>query len=149
MCEFDATEDVSDTFIRIAIVELGDTSTPEYVAEPQKAAGCLGNLHGQQCLAVLAEFGSLGHVTQAVEVDIGTTFDGDDSDVLNVLNIQPVWPFSLNEDWNLITRTIVPVISAPSPADDQINGVGDTSFTGWFSPSTPVHNITWGIGPVG
>ena len=77
-----------------------------------------------------------------------TTFDGDDSDVLNVLNIQPVWPFALNEDWNLITRTIVPVISAPSPADDQINGVGDTSFTGWFSPSTPVHNITWGIGPV-
>jgi hypothetical protein len=32
------------------------------------------------------------------------------------LNIQPVVPFTLNEDWNLITRTIVPVINAESPA---------------------------------
>jgi hypothetical protein len=36
---------------------------------------------------------------------------GDDTQ--NVLNIQPVWPFKLNERWNLITRTIVPVISQP------------------------------------
>ena len=31
----------------------------------------------------------------------------------NILNIQPVLPFDLTEDWNLITRTIVPVISQP------------------------------------
>lgn len=28
------------------------------------------------------------------------------------LNVQPVIPFSINRDWNLITRTIVPVIQA-------------------------------------
>ena len=28
----------------------------------------------------------------------------------NVLNIQPVWPFQLTEDWNLITRTIAPIV---------------------------------------
>ena len=36
----------------------------------------------------------------------------------NVLNIQPVIPVSINADWNIITRTILPVISMPalSPA---------------------------------
>lgn len=29
-----------------------------------------------------------------------------------VLNIQPVVPFKLSEDWNLITRYIVPVVSS-------------------------------------
>ena len=28
----------------------------------------------------------------------------------SVLNIQPIAPFSLGEDWNLITRTIVPLV---------------------------------------
>ena len=37
----------------------------------------------------------------------------------NVLNIQPVLPFELNDDWNLITRTIIPVISQPGFAPGQ------------------------------
>ena len=39
----------------------------------------------------------------------------------NILNIQPVLPFELNEDWNLITRTIFPVVSQPAftPAQDR------------------------------
>ena len=40
-------------------------------------------------------------------------------------NIQPVVPFSLNDDWNLVTRTIVPVIYAESPV------VGGSSNDGW------------------
>jgi len=44
-----------------------------------------------------------------------TTFEfGPREKTLNVLNIQPVWPFELNEDWNLITRTIVPVVRSPA-----------------------------------
>ncbi len=39
-----------------------------------------------------------------------TTFGGNDGDYVNVLNIQPVWPFHISEDWNLITRTIIPVV---------------------------------------
>ena len=31
----------------------------------------------------------------------------------NVLNIQPVYPVHLNQDWNLITRPILPVIYQP------------------------------------
>ena len=38
---------------------------------------------------------------------------GPDDETLNTLNIQPVWPFKISEDWNLITRTILPVVSQP------------------------------------
>jgi len=57
----------------------------------------------------------------------------------NILNIQPVWPFSVGENWNLITRTIIPVTSQPAtlPGQDRKNGLGDTTFTGFFSPKTP------------
>jgi hypothetical protein len=67
----------------------------------------------------------------------------------NILNIQPVWPFSLTEEWNLITRTIVPVISQPElfQGDDRENGLGDTTFTAFFSPANPGKWI-WGAGPV-
>ena len=41
-----------------------------------------------------------------------------------VLNVQPVIPLHLNADWNLITRTIVPIINQPSlfPGPDSISG---------------------------
>jgi len=67
----------------------------------------------------------------------------------NVLNIQPVIPVAINKDWNLITRTILPVISMPklSPSDDRENGLGDTTFTAFLSPAQP-HGLIWGLGPV-
>ena len=75
---------------------------------------------------------------------------GPNEQTQNVLNIQPVWPFEINDDWNFITRTIVPVISQPSiltpPEEGRVNGVGDTLFTGFISP-TDSGNITWGVGP--
>ncbi len=64
------------------------------------------------------------------------------------MNIQPVWPFDLNDDWNLITRTIVPVISQPAstPAQDREFGLGDTVFTAFLSPKDSGEWI-WGVGP--
>ncbi len=66
----------------------------------------------------------------------------------NVLNIQPVWPFSLNEDWNLITRTIVPVVSQPGlfSGQDRETGLGDTVFTAFLSPAG-AGKLIWGAGP--
>jgi hypothetical protein len=60
---------------------------------------------------------------------------GPEEKTQNILNIQPVWPFSLTEEWNVITRTIVPVISQPElfPGDDRENGLGDTTFTAFLS----------------
>ncbi len=67
----------------------------------------------------------------------------------NTLNIQPVWPVTLNESWNLITRTIVPVISQPArfPGEDREDGLGDTTFTAFFSPRDSGKWV-WGVGPV-
>ena len=69
----------------------------------------------------------------------------------NVLNIQPVIPLSLNEKWNLITRTIFPIVSQPSFARGQNreDGIGDTTISGFFSPKLPAFgHLVWGVGPV-
>jgi|APFre7841882630_1041343.scaffolds.fasta_scaffold23834_2 hypothetical protein len=65
----------------------------------------------------------------------------------NILNIQPVIPVSVNEEWNIITRTIVPVIWNPAFSTDgeRINGVGDIQFSAFLSPAKPGAWI-WGAG---
>ncbi|GAB4343859.1 MAG: hypothetical protein Kow0099_22690 [Candidatus Abyssubacteria bacterium] len=77
-----------------------------------------------------------------------------------ILNIQPVIPISLNEDWNVITRTIIPVVSEPAflhddvpglpsyiPDDDRTTGLSDIQFTAFLSPAKS-GKLIWGIGPV-
>ena len=77
-----------------------------------------------------------------------TTFGyGPYSRVQNILNIQPVLPFSLGENVNLINRIILPVITQPSfAADESSTGTGDLNWSAWLSPSQG-GKITWGIGP--
>jgi opacity protein-like surface antigen len=54
-----------------------------------------------------------------------------------VLNIQPVVPLHISADWNLISRTIVPVVSQPHPMlDSNTNGIGDCSSR----PCTQAHS---------
>lgn len=67
----------------------------------------------------------------------------------NVLNIQPVIPIELNADWNIITRTVIPVISEPGyfPGQDRTNGVGDIQFSAVLSP-VKSSGFIWGVGPV-
>ena len=74
---------------------------------------------------------------------------GPGDDVLYVLNVQPVIPISITEDWNVITRTIVPIIHQPGLADGQSsdNGIGDLQFTAFLSPAEST-GLIWGAGPV-
>lgn len=73
---------------------------------------------------------------------------GPEEETQNILNIQPVWPFSVGKDWNVITRTILPVISQPAfnPGQSRENGIGDLSFTAFLSPKDSGKWI-WGVGP--
>jgi len=66
------------------------------------------------------------------------------------LNIQPVIPISISTDWNLITRTIVPVVYAESPIPGGPNkgGLGDTTQSLFLSPKAPVGGWIVGAGPV-
>jgi hypothetical protein len=65
-----------------------------------------------------------------------------------LLNFQPVMPFSLNDDWNLIARVIVPVISQPPlvPGGQPTFGIGDFVTSFFLSPAKPSAFI-WGVGP--
>lgn len=73
---------------------------------------------------------------------------GSDDDVQNILNIQPVIPVKLNKDWNLITRTIIPIIYQPElvPGNGSESGLGDVNMSLFFSPANP-GKIIWGLGP--
>jgi hypothetical protein len=66
------------------------------------------------------------------------------------VNIQPVIPISLNDQWNAISRTIVPVVYADSPADGVSSdfGLGDTLQSVFFSPKDPIRGWIVGAGPV-
>jgi hypothetical protein len=68
----------------------------------------------------------------------------------STLNIQPVIPVPISKDWNLIIRTIVPVIYAASPADGISSewGLGDTTQSFFLSPKEPVGGWILGAGPV-
>ena len=86
----------------------------------------------------------------SVPFQLNSNYDyGPDDKTQHTLNIQPVIPFELNNDWNLITRTIVPVVSNPSlvPGGDRETGLGDTTFTAFLSP-TNGGKLLWGAGPV-
>ena len=74
---------------------------------------------------------------------------GPEKGTQDILNIQPVIPISVSSEWNIITRTIVPVIWNPRlyPGDDKTSGIGDTTFTAFLSPAQPGKWI-WGVGPV-
>jgi len=79
-----------------------------------------------------------------------TTFNAgpDENKTVNVLNVQPVYPMALDEDWNLIIRTIFPLIYRPSfgYGTDEKYGLGDINQTFFFSPRKP-GKILWGVGP--
>lgn len=71
----------------------------------------------------------------------------------NILNIQPVVPVKLSDDWNLISRTIIPIVRQVrlSPDIGPDLGLGDINPTLFFSPSKPAPflsgNLVTGLGP--
>jgi hypothetical protein len=86
------------------------------------------------------------------------TFFGvtESDETANVLNIQPVYPISAG-DWNVITRTIVPIIHIPDPTSGigeipnsqrrgSATGLGDINFSAFLSPAH-TGRVIWGVGP--
>jgi hypothetical protein len=78
---------------------------------------------------------------------IGPTNDGHRT----FLNVQPVIPVSIGEHWNMISRTIVPVIDQHDvfPGAGSQFGLGDVVQSLFFSPKAlTASGWTWGVGPV-
>ena len=69
----------------------------------------------------------------------------------NILNIQPVIPVTIDKDWNLITRTILPIVTQPGFTEGQSSttGLGDLQLSGFLSPSQPgAGGLIWGAGAI-
>ena len=94
-------------------------------------------------------------IASLITIPIQMNFDNDigvnDQGSKIVTNIQPVIPFEINQDWNLITRTIMPVIYQDEvfPGTGSQFGLGDINMSLFFSPKKPTASgIIWGVGPV-
>jgi hypothetical protein len=66
----------------------------------------------------------------------------------NVLNLEPVIPLKLTENWNLIARIIQPIVWQPYPNQNTGGeyGLGDMNPTFFLSPAKP-GKLIWGVGP--
>ncbi len=66
----------------------------------------------------------------------------------DVLNIQPVIPVGISENWNVIIRIIQPIVWQPNVSQNSQGwyGLGDMNPTFFFSPAKP-HKLIWGVGP--
>ena len=65
-------------------------------------------------------------------------------------NLQPVIPVSINDTWNMISRTIIPVISQSDVTEkgESETGLGDIAQSIYFSPKEAKNGLVWGVGPV-
>jgi len=73
---------------------------------------------------------------------------GSRNKTIYILNIQPVIPISISQEWNLITRVIMPVINQPAlfAGSNGATGLGDINPTFFLSPAKP-GELIWGFGP--
>jgi hypothetical protein len=89
-------------------------------------------------------------ITLPVQVNFDDNIGPDDRGSRVTTNIQPVVPFEVNEDWNLISRTIMPVTyqDQVSPGGGSEFGLGDINLSLFFSPKQASKGVVWGVGPV-
>lgn len=76
-----------------------------------------------------------------------STGGGLDSSTALVLNVQPVLPLPIGENWLIVSRTIVPFVSIPLPTGGQSGGIADIQEQAYFTKSKP-GKITWAVGPI-
>lgn len=130
------------TLALIAAVDAsGQTGTPP----PAVPAG--GDQMGELATKLNNPTASLISVPLQWNIDFGG--GPNDDGLQSKLNVQPVVPFKLNEDWKILTRTILPVVHQSNRIGTTTqSGLGDTSVTLWLSPEkTAPGAIVWGLGP--
>ena len=128
-----------------AVVEVADDDATDADADPTATPPAMTD---QEALAKKTQ----NPVADLISIPLQNNFTfgtGPGNDVLWVLNVQPVIPLELNEDWNIITRTILPIIHQPGLVDgaSSDNGIGDLQFAAYLSPSD-AGELIWGAGPV-
>src|SRR5690348_8521996 len=114
-----------------------------------------GSAHAQQPAAPAPDVTALAKQTQnpvgdlisvPLQFNFNTAGDLHDATLFN-LNIQPVIPFKVTRDWNVIARAIVPIDSVPADNGLSYSGIGDIQMQFYVTPSKP-GSFIWGVGPV-
>ena len=90
-------------------------------------------------------------ISLPIQANYDDNFGLQDEGSMLRINVQPVIPFDIGEDWNLISRTILPIVdqsNIPSTGFSE-TGLGDTVQSFFFSPKAPTSGgWIWGVGPV-
>jgi hypothetical protein len=85
-----------------------------------------------------------------VPIEENFSFGGLRGETQHAVNVSPVYPFKLNEEWLLINRAILPVAlyqpSSITGGEDKF-GFGDINFTPYISPLKSRGKYFWGVGP--
>jgi hypothetical protein len=131
--------------MRVALISLATlAATPALAQDAPVAADGAADL-AQQLSNPVASLISLP-IQNNFDWGLGTSEDG----FRYTANVQPVIPISIGADWNMISRTIVPVIAqndVTGPGTSQF-GLGDTTQSLFFSPKVAKNGIVWALGPV-
>ena len=90
-------------------------------------------------------------VTVPIQMNLDNGIGPADDGSKLTTNVQPVIPVGISENWNLVTRTIVPVTYQNDifPGAGSQFGLGDINLSLFFSPKQPTAGgLIWGVGPV-
>lgn len=90
-------------------------------------------------------------ISVPIQMNYDENFGVDDSGSILRTNVQPVIPISINDDWNLISRTILPIVDQNDVPSLGVSGfgLGDTVQSVFFSPkASSSSGWIWGAGPV-
>lgn len=142
--------------IRQAYAELGDSDyygEVKLVAWDQQSSGsssatnssASSNAGGSGDLAAKSQ----NPVSDLVSLPLQSNFDfGNDpgNRTRYTGNLQPVIPFKVNDNWNLISRAIIPFVNVPFDGDMREHGIGDSLFQFYLSPRDAT-TFVWGLGP--
>lgn len=89
-------------------------------------------------------------ISVPIQANYDENFGANDKGSAWKINIQPVIPIHINKTWNVISRTIAPIITQddiPSNGEGK-SGIGDILQSFWLSPKEPTsYGLVWGVGP--
>ena len=119
--------------------------TEAAAAAAQEAPKPAGDDAAELAKKLANPIGALVSVPFQNNMDVGI---GELNGSRNTLNFQPIIPFRLNEDFSLITRYILPVITQHdiTGAGEQQSGLADTLVSGWISNAKVKNGVVWGVG---
>ena len=141
MCTPASGRIVIAAFLAVSVAVVAPAAAEDAVGDGKKEVDT-------EALARAAQNPVADMVSIPFQDNIGFGYGPGNNGTQNVLNIQPVIPLHVTEDWNVITRTILPIVSQPSFSGGAgTTGLGDLTITAFLSPAKP-GGVIWGVGPV-